>query len=134
MPGSPQGGSQPPLDAQQLSEVLRIVYAVLVYVRGSPFLKLVSCLAVDVIGFSSFLLPGLGELGDIGWAPLQACFIWFMFGSLRAGALGFFEEILPGTDFVPSATLAWASENVDAEVMQALRVLTGVTLRRPAAP
>ena len=110
-------------------------YSALVFVRSSPALKLLACLVVDAIGFSSFLLPGLGEVGDLGWAPLQAWFCYFMFGgNVQLTALSFFEELLPGTDFLPSATLGWASENVDAPTWDALRTLTGVPLRRPAAP
>ena len=48
------------------------------------------------------------------------------------GTLGFFEEILPGTDFVPTATLGWVSENVefDEPALESLRKFTGVPLRR----
>ena len=117
-------------DAAELAQILQFVYKVLVFVRSSSVLKLFACLLVDGIGFSSFLLPGVGELGDVGWAPLQAWFLYFMFGSVRMSGLGFMEEILPGTDFVPSASIAWASENMDGPTLDALRTLTGVALRQ----
>ena len=117
-------------DAAELAQILQFVYKVLVFVRSSSTLKLFACLLVDAIGFSSFLLPGVGELGDVGWAPLQAWFLYFMFGSVRMSGLGFMEEILPGTDFVPSASIAWASENIDGPTLDALRTLTGVALRQ----
>lgn len=34
--------------------------------------KLVVCLVIDGLGDSSFLLPGLGELSDGVYAPLEA--------------------------------------------------------------
>jgi len=120
----------PPIDAAELAKIIRVVHKAMVYVRSSVTMKLFVCLLVDAIGFSSFLLPGIGELGDVAYAPLQAWFLYFMFGSVRMSGLGFMEEILPGTDFVPSASIAWASENVDVEALDALRTLTGVALRQ----
>ena len=118
------------MDTAELAQILQFIYKAMVFVRSSSTLKLFACLLVDFIGFSSFLLPGVGELGDIGWAPLQAWFLHFMFGSVRMSGLGFMEEVLPGMDFVPSASVAWASENVDGPTLDALRTLTGVALRR----
>ena len=95
-------------------------------------LQLVVCLVVDVIGFASFLLPGFGELGDFAWAPLSAIYLWFMFDhSLRIAALGFFEELMPGLDFVPTATIAWAAENIDFRSLDVIRTVFGVPLHRP---
>ena len=122
----------PQTDAAELAQILRLVYQVLVFVRSNYMLKLLACVLVDAIGFSSFLLPGIGELGDVGWAPLQAWFLYFMFGSVRMSGIGFMEEILPGTDFVPSATIAWACENIDVTTLDALRALSGVVLRSHA--
>ena len=119
----------PQTDAAELAQILRLVYQVLVFVRSNYILKLFACVLVDAIGFSSFLLPGIGELGDVGWAPLQAWFLYFMFGSVRMSGIGFMEEILPGTDFVPSASIAWACENIDVTTLDALRTLSGVVLR-----
>ena len=127
------GGSttQPP-PAVHAEQTLQIVLNLLVFIRDSPARKLLACMAVDAIGFSSYLLPGVGELGDAVWAPIQAYFLYFMFGSTHIAAVGFFEEMLPGTDFVPTATLGWVSENieVDTPILDALRTLTGVRLRR----
>ena len=122
----------PQTDAAELAQILRLVYQVLVFVRSNYILKLFACVLVDAIGFSSFLLPGIGELGDVGWAPLQAWFLYFMFGSVRMSGIGFMEEILPGTDFVPSASIAWACENIDVTTLDALRTLSGVVLRSHA--
>ena len=102
------------------------------YIRDAVWLKLLVCLLIDLIGLLSYLLPVIGELGDIAWAPLQGAVLVFMFGS-RLGALGFIEEIVPGLDFVPTATIGWFCENVDSPSLpwlEQLRALTGVTLRR----
>ena len=37
-----------------------------------------------------------------------------MFGSGSITALGFIEELAPGLDVIPTATIAWAIANVDA--------------------
>jgi hypothetical protein len=75
--------------------------------------KLVASLAIDAIGASSFILPMVGELFDVGWAPLSAALVWYLFGDQRFVALNFLEEILPFTDWIPSATLAWLAEFFD---------------------
>jgi len=87
-------------------------------------------MTVDALGASTYLLPGIGEAFDAVWAPFQASFLYYMFGGLQLAAIGFFEEILPGTDFVPSATLGWLSEYVDAPTMESIRMITGVALQR----
>jgi hypothetical protein len=55
-------------------------------------------------------LPGLGEFTDIIWAPVSAIIFYKTFGGWK-GAFGsifnFIEEILPGTDFIPSFTIMW---------------------------
>jgi hypothetical protein len=72
--------------------------------------SLLFCLAMDAIGCATYLLPGLGEFGDIIWAPVSAIIFFISFGGWK-GALGgvfnFIEEILPGTDFIPSFTIMW---------------------------
>jgi len=115
-----------PADAVQL---IRLLYDFAVYVRSAYVLKLLVCIIVDIIGFASFLLPGIGEFGDLGWAPIQGAFLVFMFGSFRIATIGVLEEVLPGTDFVPSACLGWAAENVESDSLDSLRRLTGVMLR-----
>lgn len=72
--------------------------------------KLVASLAIDAIGASSFVLPVVGELFDLGWAPVSAALVWYLYGDRRFVALNFLEEVLPFTDWIPSATLAWLAE------------------------
>ncbi len=68
------------------------------------------CILMDAIGCATYILPGIGEFGDIIWAPISAIIFYKTFGGWK-GAFGsvfnFIEEILPGTDFIPSFTIMW---------------------------
>ena len=79
--------------------------------RGG-WLQLAACVLVDLVGAGTYLLPFFGELADVAWAPVAAYFLHAQFGP-AAAVLGFVEELGPGTDFVPTATLAWILENTD---------------------
>jgi len=72
--------------------------------------SLVFCIAMDLVGYASFALPGLGEFSDIIWAPVSAFIFFKTFGGWKGilgGAFNFVEELLPGFDFIPSFTIAW---------------------------
>lgn len=71
--------------------------------------KLYASLIIDAIGSSSYAIPLLGESGDLAWAPTQAMLVAAMYGrsSPYAAYFSFAEEMLPFTDIVPTATLAW---------------------------
>jgi hypothetical protein len=65
---------------------------------------------MDIIGYASFSIPGLGEFSDIVWAPLSGFIFYKLFGGKMGkfgGAFGFLEELLPFTDFIPTFTIAW---------------------------
>ena len=81
-------------------------------ISSSAWIKLLFCVMIDLVGDSSFLLPGVGELEDVGWAPISAFILSKFFGSNAVATLEFGKEILPGTDIIPVATLAWLLENV----------------------
>ena len=91
---------------------------------------LVLSLVIDAIGSSSYLLPFLGEGFDLTWAPIQTLLIMAMYENERRSIvngnshppqqvdkmypswpglkyLSFFEELLPFTDIIPSATIGW---------------------------
>lgn len=99
-------------------------------VPQGPGGQLVACIVLDVIGSMSYLLPFLGEGGDFVWAPLQAATMAAMFDKVSPSAkwIGLAEELLPMTDIIPSATLAWASCNSDA--LKNLHLLKGPTPAR----
>jgi hypothetical protein len=71
--------------------------------------SLAFCVLMDVIGCSSYLLPGWGEIIDAAWAPISAIIFFIVFGKKAAfGAVfNLAEEILPGTDLIPTFTIAW---------------------------
>ena len=71
--------------------------------------SLAFCIAMDLIGFLSFAIPGIGEFSDVVWAPLSAFIFLKSFGG-KFGATGavlnFVEEALPFADFIPTFTIA----------------------------
>lgn len=58
-----------------------------------------------MIGSSSELVPILGEVSDVVWAPIAGLALRTLYGSNVLFALEFTEEILPFTDILPLATL-----------------------------
>lgn len=70
---------------------------------------------MDLVGYATYAIPGLGEFADILWAPISSVIFMATFGGFK-GVLGgfgnFLEEILPGTDFVPSFTIMWFIQNM----------------------
>lgn len=68
------------------------------------------CIAMDLVGYASYALPGLGEFSDIIWAPVSALIFYKTFGGktgIIGGIFNFIEEIAPGLDFIPSFTIAY---------------------------
>ncbi|CAN0086910.1 unnamed protein product [Pylaiella littoralis] len=75
--------------------------------------KLAISILIDLIGMSSYALPGLGETTDLGWAPISSAMIFYLYGNSIFAGLAFVEEILPGFDIIPTATIAWFLTNSD---------------------
>jgi hypothetical protein len=73
----------------------------------SAWFTLAACIVIDGIGDSSFLLPGIGEIEDVVWAPLSAYILSALFGSNVVAGIDFMKEILPGSDIIPVAITAW---------------------------
>lgn len=76
-----------------------------------PLPSLAACILMDVLGYATFAIPVLGEFLDILWAPVSAMIFFKMFGGkkgLIGGAFNFFEELMPGLDFIPTFTITWA--------------------------
>ena len=72
--------------------------------------SLVLCIILDLIGYATYAIPFFGELLDLGWAPISGFIFYMMFGGWKGaigGVLNFIEELLPGTDFIPSFTIMW---------------------------
>lgn len=73
----------------------------------NKYVKLLVSLAIDGLGFLAY---GATEMGDLIWAPISALAIGFLYHRDFYTFLGFTEEILPGMDIVPTATIAWLDE------------------------
>ncbi|TCZ71824.1 hypothetical protein E0486_09465 [Flaviaesturariibacter aridisoli] len=72
--------------------------------------SLAACIVMDLLGMASFGIPVLGEVVDLIWAPISASIYYRMFGGkigILGGAFAFLEELLPGTDFIPTFTISW---------------------------
>ena len=73
------------------------------------------CVFLDLIGDTSFLIPGAGEAEDFLWAPISAFAVSKLFGSTPLAALDFAKELLPFTDALPVCTIGWALKNIYPE-------------------
>jgi hypothetical protein len=94
-------------------------------VQKPDIFKLLVCVAIDVIGTSSELVPLLGEVSDIVWAPIAALILRSLFGgSNTVLVLEFAEEILPFTDILPLATICWVVDTflTDSNVAKLLQL------------
>jgi len=100
-------------------------------VRSDPMLLLLACLVVDCIGMMSYVLLLIGEVTDLFWAPVACFFLQYMFGSVLVSSVGFIEEILPFTDVVPTATIAWCITHLES--LSRVRKALGMSLPRVAS-
>ncbi len=72
--------------------------------------SLLFCIIMDVLGCASYLIPFLGEWFDVAFAPISAIIYFIAFKGMRGmvgGTLNFLEELLPGTDIIPTFTITW---------------------------
>lgn len=72
--------------------------------------SLLVCIVMDLIGYATYAVPGLGEFADIIWAPVSGFIFYKLFGGWKGavgGIFNFAEEIFPGLDFIPSFTIMW---------------------------
>ncbi|CAM9450825.1 unnamed protein product [Phaeothamnion confervicola] len=77
-------------------------------IPASALVKLCICLIVDACGDSMLVLPPPLSWGaHIVAGPFEAVALSLLFGSNTLSAIGFIEEVLPFTEVIPLATLAW---------------------------
>ncbi len=93
---------------------LKAIYSIPVFYVGiylvvgkEAFIKFLISNMLDFIGIITYLIPGLGETGDVAWAPMQSLGVYMLYGYKKGAILSGAEEILPGTDIIPSATILW---------------------------
>ena len=74
---------------------------------------------MDLIGYATYAIPIFGEIADFIWAPISASIFFISFGGWK-GALGglgnMIEELLPGTDFIPSFTIMYFANRLKQPV------------------
>ena len=71
---------------------------------------LIKGLVYDGIGMATYAVPFVGPFLDVLWAPYAAKLMSKMYPGKKgkiASAIVFLEEILPGTDGIPTFTLMW---------------------------
>lgn len=71
---------------------------------------LIKGLFYDALGMATMAIPVVGPFLDLAWAPYAAKKIREMYPGKQgklASVLVFLEEILPGTDIIPTFTLMW---------------------------
>ncbi|NDV46595.1 hypothetical protein D0T49_06000 [Paludibacter sp. 221] len=77
--------------------------------------SLAYCIFMDIAGFATYAIPFFGEWIDVIWAPLSAFIFYASFGG-KTGKIGsminLVEELLPGTDFIPTFTLAYIYQTI----------------------
>lgn len=87
---------------------------------------LIKGLVYDAIGMASYAIPLVGPFLDLLWAPYAAKLMSEMYPGKKgkiASVIVFLEEILPGTDIIPTFTLmwlytfVWKKENAREEVI-----------------
>ena len=69
--------------------------------------KLGYSIGIDLIGMSSYILPGIGESFDIIWAPISAYLTYKLYGNTAVAVFNGVEEIVPFTDIIPTSTISW---------------------------
>lgn len=77
--------------------------------------KLIVSLIVDIIGMLTYLAPGGGELIDVILAFICAAIVKSMYHKNSRENWVFWEEILPFTDIIPSATIIWFIKHLGSE-------------------
>lgn len=116
---SPSSGAAQRVEAEDVrsmvEEVVRVAGRVgEVAERGGPegkkWVKLAICIGIDLVGSGSVTVPLVGDALDLVTAPLGAVMLQALFGSTLVTVGGLAEELLPGTDVIPTATLAWLAE------------------------
>lgn len=91
------------------------------------WVKLGMCIVIDLIGSGQLPVPFLADALDVVWAPVAALCLHALFANPLVTAGGFAEEILPGTDGIPTASLAWIYENYGAQINALLKEFNGAT-------
>ncbi|CEL99945.1 unnamed protein product [Vitrella brassicaformis CCMP3155] len=128
--------SPPPLTIRRTPPALDLSFlGPLREVPLSQWVKLVFSLAIDLAGDFSFGLPLVGEVGDLLFAPIAALLLRSLYGSSFIAGLELAEEVLPFTDIIPTATIAWLLQTFysDATITERLGIKPVRVVDKPGA-
>jgi hypothetical protein len=78
--------------------------------QNKKYSYLKKSLLYDAIGMATMFIPVIGTVIDLLWAPYAAKKMTDMYSGNKgkiAALIVFFEELIPGLDFVPTFTLMW---------------------------
>ena len=70
------------------------------------WIELLLCILIDSTGDASLFYPA-GEFIDLGYAFLSALLVELLFDWPRLALVALWEELLPLTDLLPTATIGW---------------------------
>lgn len=76
----------------------------------NKYKKLILSLIFDALGYVTFVIPFIGEFGDVIWAPASAYLMTRLYKGKTgkiAAVISFIEEAMPGLDVIPTFTLMW---------------------------
>lgn len=76
--------------------------------QHNMWLKLAVSVITDGIGYFNLMIPILGQVMDLGWAPLSAAIVQYLYNNRFLTLLNFAKTVLPFTDLLPITTVAWA--------------------------
>jgi len=77
---------------------------------SQPLPSLGMCLVMDILGCVFVMIPLIGPVIEMLFAPISAIIYFRMFGVRRGlfgGIFNFVEELIPGLDFIPTFTISW---------------------------
>jgi len=75
-----------------------------------PLPSLGLCLVMDILGCVFVMIPIIGPVIEMLFAPISAVIYLRLFGVRRGlfgGVFNFVEELIPGLDFIPTFTITW---------------------------
>jgi len=74
--------------------------------------KLITSLLIDLVGSASYLIPLAGEAFDLTWAPISMVLVGALYDDVMPSLkyIALMEELLPFTDWIPSATMGWVKQ------------------------
>jgi len=81
--------------------------------KKTKYFKLILAIIIDLVGAATYIVPAIGESGDLVWGPISGLLIFMLFPNRKVIAFGgALEELMPFADFIPTALIAWSLDYV----------------------